>query len=236
MKIGNRDIIMWLCLAALLIGTGIMLNWHFNKAIDTSMFDKLLSDMQTSRAIDSVNILQMTGLIKELEVQNNELKEAVMNNRAMIKKLQTLSINKQYEVYLYTSSATRDYFMQNTGGGIAEIIEKNPGDTCMITPIENIKTANIKLVQLEYVIQERDQYVDMSEKLDQEIQNLEGIIGYKDSVISIKDNQITQCDTVIQSFKNDQEKKIKELKKQKTKTWIVAGIGAAGIVLISILQ
>lgn len=234
-RVAEKPVIMWIVIAVLLFSVGVMLRWQHFEGVDSYTINQLTKSLQKQSVIDSMNMVSLNFAIDDLKMQNDLLKKEIILNRSTIETIKTLSIKKQYEMYLLGASDTRDYFMQRTGGGHAELIDRS-GDTLMITPIENIKDANIKLVELEYVIKERDEYIGLTNNLTSEINNLDGIIFYKDSIISIQENQIILNKDLVTALEKEQVKKDKKIKNGKIKTWIIAGSAAAGIVLLSVLN
>ena len=77
-KVVNKEIFVWVAIGLLLIGTGVVLKWNFQRNYDFEMLRKMSEDFTTKKKLDSLNILHMREYVDELKVMNEDLKKEII--------------------------------------------------------------------------------------------------------------------------------------------------------------
>lgn len=233
LKIPYRKTILLILFLVILI-VGLIIQWDNIYSIRNEKVEMILNELNRQRIIDSLQVISLQEDIDTLIMENIKLKDMVSKSNVQIKELRRASVNKQYEVFQYNASSTGQFFLDETGGSDRppEII-LHEKDTCLISPIENITEANIRFIQLDYTLQERDEYIEMTSALNEQIVNYEDILMLKDSVITIQDGELQLSQETIKELQKANEKAVKKDKKAKRNLYIAAGAAAVfGVIAI----
>ena len=231
----NRSWLITIGLVLLLIF--FMLEWKRLFYSTTTSFESVLHELYMAKVMDSIRMENLNDKIDYLKLENADLRETIRQDIMRIEKLKITFQMKQEQILQYDASSTGHYFFENTGGSAfsPEIVLREQ-DTCMITPISNIMAANIKFVQLDQVIQERNHYINISDKYNSQVINYEEMLTLKDSIIQIMKDKNIKYEEAIKYFQKEKDEREKKLKKNKRNTWIVAGAAGGLLIVLSVLN
>ncbi|MFA6916981.1 MAG: hypothetical protein WC222_11330 [Parachlamydiales bacterium] len=188
--------------------------------------------MKDKISADSLKIVSLqTYLTKQKDSVDRYVKlyDQAKNNYTVITKYYEKRLD---EVQSLDAKDAVAYFDQQTDCGIV-------GDTNVITRLSNITCANIKFVEREMFLSQRDTLQVMNKVLESKVNLFQGITVTQDEIIKVQKGSLDDFQNIVttqQSLVSDLEKakKKSDRKLKRTKTMAII-CGSAAVVLGAVL-